>query len=137
MLISIHFARRYFRIGRFTQGVLIELAEQVDVIEPVVKFTARLKGRNGIRDIFNIGIEEWHPAQDVKYDLIWNQWCLCHLTDEQLIQYLKKCATVLRAGTGLLIIKENLSIRGVDVFNDIDSTVIRWATFPGEFESIV
>ncbi|OAL66049.1 hypothetical protein A7C99_3153 [Trichophyton rubrum] len=112
-------------IGRFTQGVLLGLAEQVDVIEPIVKFTERLHGRSGIRDIFSVGLEEWDPAQDVKYDLIWNQWCLCHLTDEQLVQYLRRCNTALRAGTGLLIIKENLSIRGVDVFNSTDSTVIR------------
>ncbi|KAF3895822.1 Alpha N-terminal protein methyltransferase [Trichophyton interdigitale] len=112
-------------IGRVTQGVLLELAEQVDVIEPVVKFTEELYGRSGIRDIFNFGLEEWDPAKDVEYDLIWNQWCLCHLTDEQLVRYLKRCNTVLRPGTGLLIIKENLSIRGVDVFNSTDSTVIR------------
>ncbi|EFR01952.1 DUF858 domain-containing protein [Nannizzia gypsea CBS 118893] len=124
-------------IGRFTEGVLLEIAEQVDVIEPVIKFTARLQGRNGIRGIFNVGIEEWQPAQDVKYDLIWNQWCLCHLTDEQLVQYLKKCGTVLREGTGLLIIKENLSIRGVDVFNGTDSTVIRWANLSEKFEMII
>jgi protein N-terminal methyltransferase len=95
------------------------------VIEPVAKFTENLKGTGGIRSIFNVGLEEWHPAQDVEYDLIWNQWCICHLTDQQLVQYLEKCKTVLRPGDGFITIKENLSIRGVDVFDDMDSTITR------------
>jgi protein N-terminal methyltransferase len=30
------------------------------------------------------------------YDLIWNQWCLGHLTDAQLVAYLRRCMTMLR-----------------------------------------
>ncbi|KAF4633370.1 hypothetical protein G7Y89_g4744 [Cudoniella acicularis] len=112
-------------IGRFTRSVLLNVAEQVDVIEPIDKFTENLKGVDGIRNIFNFGLEEWHPAQGVKYDLIWNQGCICHLTDAQVVQYLNKCKATLKSKDSLIIIKENLSIRGVDVFDSVDSTVTR------------
>ncbi|UKZ53325.1 hypothetical protein TrVGV298_007117 [Trichoderma virens] len=112
-------------IGRFTRAILTAVAEQVDVIEPIIKFTECLNGTDGIRDIFNFGLEEWHPAPDIKYDLIWNQGCICHLTDKQLVEYLRKCRAVLRTSSGLVIIKENISVRGFDIFDATDSTVTR------------
>lgn len=103
----------------------MDVAEQVDVIEPVEKFTDRLKGVTGIRNIFNLGLEEWEPAGAAEYDLIWNQGCICHLADAQVVRYLEKCKSALRSKDGLVIVKENLSIRGADVFDGRDSTVTR------------
>ncbi|KND93053.1 Alpha N-terminal protein methyltransferase 1 [Tolypocladium ophioglossoides CBS 100239] len=112
-------------IGRITEGLLLRVAEQVDVIEPVSKFTDALKGKNGVRNIFNVGLEEWKPIEGIAYDLIWTQWCLGHLTDEQVVQYLELCKTVLRPDSGIIVIKENLSTSGVDLFDDTDSSVTR------------
>ncbi|RYP32169.1 hypothetical protein DL768_011145 [Monosporascus sp. mg162] len=112
-------------VGRFTRSILLNVAEQVDVIEPIEKFTQNLEGVAGIRNIFNVGLEEWHPTAGVRYDLVWNQGCICHLTDAQVVQYLTKCKAALRSKDGLVIIKENLSIRGADVFDSTDSTVTR------------
>lgn len=78
-----------------------------------------------MRTIFNVGLEDWLPEEGIEYDLIWTQWCLGHLTDNQLIDYLKLCNTVLRPGSGIMVIKENLSTGGVDVFDDTDSSVTR------------
>ncbi|RYP43594.1 hypothetical protein DL770_011589 [Monosporascus sp. CRB-9-2] len=114
---------RMVRIGRFTRGILLNVAEQVDVIEPIEKFTQNLEGVAGIRNIFNVGLEEWHPTAGVRYDLVWHQGCICHLTDAQVVQYLTKCKAALRSKDGLVIIKENLSIRGADVFDGTDSSV--------------
>ncbi|KXX75314.1 Alpha N-terminal protein methyltransferase 1 [Madurella mycetomatis] len=55
----------------------------------------------------------------------WNQGCICHLSDAQVVQYLEKCKSALWSKDGLVIVKENLSIRGADVFDSRDSTVLR------------
>ncbi|KAK3377559.1 alpha-N-methyltransferase NTM1 [Podospora didyma] len=112
-------------IGRITQGLLVDVAEQVDVIEPVAKFTAGLEGKPGVRSIYNIGLEEWEVAEDVQYDLVWIQWCVGHLTDEQLVQFLERCKTALEPDAGFIVLKENNSSSGVDVFDEIDSSVTR------------
>lgn len=112
------------RIGRVTEGLLLPIAEQVDVIEPVAKFTAALQGKAGVREVFSCGLEEWRPAEGTRYDLIWTQWCVGHVTDEQLVQYLERCKTVLNLD-GVIVIKENLSTKDVDVFDETDSSVTR------------
>ncbi|KAH8894817.1 hypothetical protein GQ53DRAFT_744226 [Thozetella sp. PMI_491] len=112
-------------IGRITEGLLLNVAEQVDVVEPIAKFTANLQGKAGVRHVFNMGLEQWQPRDDDVYDLIWTQWCVGHLTDEQLVQYLGRCKTVLRPGSGLLVLKENLSTDPNDIFDESDSSVTR------------
>ncbi|EWC44461.1 hypothetical protein DRE_06729 [Drechslerella stenobrocha 248] len=99
-------------IGRITKGLLTKLLDVVDVVEPVKKFTDELllaspelvaAGRIG--EIFNQGLESWQPREDT-YWIIWNQWCLNHLTDTDLIAYLSRCARALTP-TGMIIVKEN------------------------------
>ncbi|KAI0834943.1 alpha-N-methyltransferase NTM1 [Hypoxylon sp. FL0890] len=120
-------------IGRITQGLLLDVAETVDVVEPIAKFTAALSGRPGVGRIYNVGLEEWRPDDetvDTKYDLIWNQWCLGHLTDQQLDAYLRRCAGALSMGEdgkvrGVIVVKENMSTAGQDLFDEEDSSVTR------------
>ena len=102
------------------------MAKQVDVIEPVAKFTAELNDKRGVRRVFTMGLEEWTPTEGTQYDLIWVQWCVGHLTDEQLVEYLRRCKTVLTPEKGLIIVKENLSTSGVDYFDETDSSVTRY-----------
>ncbi|KAF8859607.1 hypothetical protein BDZ45DRAFT_742177 [Acephala macrosclerotiorum] len=109
-------------IGRITEGLLLGLASTVDIVEPIAKFSEKLKGKPGIGEIYNIGLESWSPS--TKYDLIWNQWCLGHLTDAQLNEYLKRCGKALKEG-GLVVVKENLSTSGEDRFDELDSSVTR------------
>ncbi|KAL2752866.1 hypothetical protein ACRALDRAFT_1065874 [Sodiomyces alcalophilus JCM 7366] len=113
-------------IGRITQGLLLGLAEEIDVVEPIAKFTAALAGQPGVASVSNIGLEEWHPEPGVVYDIIWNQWCLGHLTDEQLVAYLRRCKGALRpGGEAVIVIKENMSTSRGDIFDEVDSSVTR------------
>ncbi|OAA63423.1 DUF858 domain containing protein [Niveomyces insectorum RCEF 264] len=120
-------------IGRVTEGLLLDIAEEVDVIEPVAKFTSALKERLGVRNVYNVGLEDWTPevSQDgrdgagVRYGLVWNQWCTGYLKDEQLVAYLRRCGSVLEPGVGLLVVKENLTTTGMDDFDSVDSSVTR------------
>lgn len=41
------------------------------------------------------------------------------------MRYLERCKTVLRPGSGVIVIKENLSTSGADVFDATDSSVMR------------
>jgi protein N-terminal methyltransferase len=95
-------------------------------VEPIAKFSDNLKGKDRIGKIFNTGLEDWSPDQssDGKYDLIWNQWCVGHLTDVQLVSYLEKCGRAINEG-GLIIVKENLSTSEGDIFDELDSSVTR------------
>ncbi|KAK2608630.1 hypothetical protein QQS21_002859 [Conoideocrella luteorostrata] len=111
-------------IGRIPEGLLLKVAKQADIIEPVSKFTDKLKGKAGVRHIYNVGLEDWQPAADVIYDLIWVQWCVGHLTNEQLVGFLETCEGVLNSA-GVIVLKENLSTGDEDVFDAEDSRVMR------------
>ncbi|ROT36027.1 DUF858-domain-containing protein [Sodiomyces alkalinus F11] len=120
-------------IGRITQGLLLDVAEEMDVVEPIAKFTASLSAHPGVASVSNIGLEEWQPEPDVVYDLVWNQWCLGHLTDGQLVAYLRRCKAALRpGGEAFIVVKENLSTSGRDLFDDVDSSVTRCVAWFGE-----
>lgn len=114
-------------IGRITEGFLCKVAEKVDIVEPVKNFTDQIKGEN-IRDVYNVGLEDWHPETEGlgPYDLIWNQWCVGQLTDAQLVEYLERLPLVLSEG-GWIVVKENLSNHQLneDVFDETDSSVTR------------
>ncbi|KAF6838742.1 DUF858 domain-containing protein [Colletotrichum plurivorum] len=112
-------------IGRITEGLLLDVAEQVDIVEPIAKFTAALQEKSGVGSVFNIGLEEWKPLDGTSYDLVWNQWCLGHLTDDQLVAYLRRCKEVVAPTDGFIVVKENLSTNGADLFDDVDSSVTR------------
>ena len=116
-------------IGRVTTGFLSKVCDIVDIVEPVDKFAAEVKfgkmtGNGRLGEMYVTGLEDWKPEQ--RYDLIWNQWCLGHLTDEQLVSYFKRCSKALIKG-GWIVVKENVSTNkdGADVFDEVDSSVTR------------
>ncbi|ODM16817.1 hypothetical protein SI65_07782 [Aspergillus cristatus] len=116
-------------VGRVTEGFLSQVCETVDAVEPVEKFTralheSTLKESGVIDAIYTVGLEDWHPEK--KYDLIWTQFCVGHLKDWQLIEYVKRCRDALTA-TGILVVKENLSTdpNGDDMYDELDSSVTR------------
>ncbi|GAB7338299.1 hypothetical protein MBLNU457_4615t1 [Dothideomycetes sp. NU457] len=125
-------------IGRITLGFLSKVAEVVDIVEPVEKFTERIsagdefeeiRARGGIGQIWNTGLEAWNPPvanESDKYDLIWNQWCVGQLTDKDLTEYLRKSKAWLSEG-GWVVVKENLSNdpADIDVYDEVDSSVTR------------
>ena len=116
-------------IGRVTEGFLTNVCEVVDVVEPVAKFAkvledGSLKSEGTVGEIYVTGLQDWTPTKT--YDVIWNQWCVGHLTDSQLVSYFRRCGAALSAG-GWIIVKENLSTHrfGEDIFDDVDSSVTR------------
>lgn len=125
------------------------MTRRVDVVEPVKKFTDELvqslgngeyagdgEGKDGkgqVGGVINLGLQDWIPESGA-YDLIWNQWCLGHLTDAQLVVYLRRCKDGLRHAkdgeeerNSWIVVKENLStdIRHKDIYDEEDSSVTR------------
>ncbi|KAF5358371.1 hypothetical protein D9756_001522 [Leucocoprinus leucothites] len=59
-----------------------------------------------------IGYEPPRPQDDIGmgYDVIWCQWCLGHLSNEDLVGFFKRCKTALKEpnkGNSVIIVKEN------------------------------
>ena len=122
-------------IGRVTQGFLSKVCETVDLVEPVEHFVRELEHGEPLADlrqagrvgrVFAMGLEDWQPEHG-RYDLIWNQWCLGHLTDAQLLAYLTRCRQAIKH-EGWLIVKENISTHPdqLDIFDDVDNSVTRY-----------
>jgi protein N-terminal methyltransferase len=76
---------------------------------------------------WNVGLEDWDfgtsEGHEIRYNLIWNEWCLGYLTDQQLVEYLKACRDHL-ANDGWTVVKENVNVTGDDVLG-LDSSVAR------------
>ncbi|KAL0071359.1 hypothetical protein AAF712_001216 [Marasmius tenuissimus] len=72
---------------------------------------------------------------DTGFDVIWCQWCLGHLKDDDLIAFFKRCHGALRADNGfpgrsLIVVKENVCSNTADggprtVFDEEDSSFTR------------
>jgi protein N-terminal methyltransferase len=117
-------------IGRVSAGVLLQQCSTIDIVEPVEKFTSAstkistLRSHNKLGDIYNVGLESFHPIH--RYDLIWNQWCLGHLNDVQLVAHFRRCRAALQSG-GWIVVKENMvnDLQCEDIFDEVDSSVTR------------
>ena len=109
-----------------TEGFLLLAAETVDIVEPVVQFTEKIRGKEGVGEVYNLGLEDWFPEKAGlgPYELVWNQWCVGQLNDAQFVGYLRRLPPVLKKG-GWIVVKENLSNAGEDVYDETDSSVTR------------
>jgi protein N-terminal methyltransferase len=69
--------------------------------------------------------------EDTEFDVIWCQWCLGHLSDEELVAFFRRAKASLRASPDSLIaVKENLCRDQLDggprtVYDEQDSSVTR------------
>jgi protein N-terminal methyltransferase len=96
-------------IGRVALQVLTHFFDRIDIIDPIPHFL--LKAREYIEkevplDVYQVGIEEWTPSQT--YDAFYIQWTLCHLTDDDIISFLRRCREHI-SPTGYFLIKENVA----------------------------
>lgn len=104
------------------------MGETVDVVEPIAKFTEALSQVAGVGRVLNAGLEDWAPeaeGEDGRYDVVWLQWCVGHLTDAQLVALLGRAAAALAGPAAVVVVKENNATGGADEFDDVDSSVTR------------
>lgn len=117
-------------IGRVSRNLLIPLFKTVDLVEQDAAFakkareycTAEGVRQNSLGEVYNIGLQEFEPTN--KYDLIWSQWVLGHLTDKDLIAFFHRMRLGLQPGA-YFCIKENVSSTNLVIKDDEDSSVTR------------
>jgi len=88
------------------------------------------------RSLFHdrIGYLPPRPTDDIGmgYDVIWCQWCLGHLTNSDLVEFLKRCHKALnKHPRSLIVVKENICSEDEDdlaaeVFDEQDSSLTRY-----------
>lgn len=118
-------------IGRITKNLLINHFNTVDLVEQDENFVRKANDYlsvNGkliekIGKMYNVGLQDFTPAQGA-YDVIWSQWVLGHLTDDDLAAFLKRCTAGLTKN-GCIIIKENFTSTDDFSIDTIDSSVTR------------
>lgn len=114
-------------IGRVTKNLLANEFEIVDLVEQDSKFCDKAKetlqssGRLG--EIFNVGLQDFDGGVN-KYDLIWSQWVLGHLTDEDLVKFFKRISSMLDKN-GMIVVKENFTKDSKIIVDETDSSVTR------------
>lgn len=76
--------------------LLTDAFEKVDLVEQNGNFLQKARSYLGekcvgkVGEFFQEGLQDFRPEQG-KYDVIWIQWVLGHLTDEDLVEFLKSC----------------------------------------------
>lgn len=120
-------------IGRVTKNLLIRHFNEVDLLEPVSHFLEAARETLTSGDYTNSDMHKavnfyCVPLQDFtpdvgRYDVIWIQWCIGHLTDDDFITFFKRAKVGLKPG-GLFVLKENIARSGFVLDNE-DRSVTR------------
>ncbi|KAL6561894.1 hypothetical protein OROGR_002901 [Orobanche gracilis] len=120
-------------IGRITKNLLIRYFNEVDLLEPVSHFleTARsniapdilmVTNEHRAVNFFCVPLQEFTPEAE-RYDVIWVQWCIGHLSDDDFVSFFQRAKGGLRRD-GLFVLKENLARSGF-VLDKQDKSVTR------------
>ncbi|XP_047357811.1 N-terminal Xaa-Pro-Lys N-methyltransferase 1 isoform X1 [Vespa velutina] len=114
-------------IGRVTKNLLINHFESVDLLEQNPKFieTAKTYLSTCISrvDFHCSALQNFYPKPQ-KYDVIWCQWVLGYIRDDDLIEFLKNCVSGLKK-KGVLVVKDNVTSSNALEFDTTDSSVTR------------
>jgi protein N-terminal methyltransferase len=120
-------------IGRVTSSFLIHEFDEVDLVEPVRHFIDKAEALLGagaparadghvVKNFFAVPLEGFEPEPE-RYDAVWIQWCVGHLTDDDFVSFFKRCASGLKKD-GLIFVKENNAKDGF-VLDTEDSSLTR------------
>ncbi|KAM3343100.1 alpha N-terminal protein methyltransferase 1 isoform X1 [Capsicum galapagoense] len=114
-------------IGRVTKNLLIRYFNEVDLLEPVLHFleSARVNLApenlmvsevHKAANFYCVPLQEFTPDAE-RYDVIWVQWCIGHLADDDFMAFFKRAKVGLKPG-GLFILKENIARTGFVLDNE-------------------
>ncbi|XP_015366826.1 PREDICTED: N-terminal Xaa-Pro-Lys N-methyltransferase 1 [Diuraphis noxia] len=114
-------------IGRITENLLCKHFKCVDMLEQDEKFLEKAKQKCrgiNVENFYCSGLQEFTPADNQKYDVIWIQWVLGYITDVDLVEFLKKCSKLLNTN-GIIVVKENISQNDEGEVDSEDSSITR------------
>ncbi|KAF9421333.1 hypothetical protein BGZ94_008859 [Podila epigama] len=121
-------------IGRVTKQVLSKAFDHVDLVEGCASFVKQAKeeylkeeiasgkvGEVRCEGLQNVQFEG--TAWEGRFDVIWCQWVLGHLTEADLIAFFNRCKKGLKPG-GMIFVKENNAKVDI-VIDEEDSSMTR------------
>nr|XP_043624559.1 alpha N-terminal protein methyltransferase 1 [Erigeron canadensis] len=114
-------------IGRVTKNLLIRYFNEVDLLEPVSHFLEAAREslvpenlsvsvEHKAVNFFCAPLQEFTPDSG-RYDVIWVQWCIGHLSDDDFVAFFKRAKAGLKPG-GFFVLKENLARSGFVLDNE-------------------
>jgi protein N-terminal methyltransferase len=114
-------------IGRVAKRLLLPLFDKVDLVEQNPIFLEKAKTYIGasvsrVGEFYVCGLQDFIPESN-RYNVIWCQWVLSHLTDKDMVKFFGRCVGSLREG-GVIVVKENIA-EGVSVHDAKDSSISR------------
>mmetsp|Transcript_19088 Transcript_19088/g.44618 ORF Transcript_19088/g.44618 Transcript_19088/m.44618 type:complete len:304 (-) Transcript_19088:81-992(-) len=116
-------------IGRVTNGVLREHCDHIHLVELVQKHVTEARRRVGQRSdhctfsFHNSSMQKFRITPRT-FDLIWCQWLLMYLTDEDGLDLLTRARKGLKPD-GILVVKENQSTINMGTyFDDADGELV-------------
>eukprot|EP00929_Paragymnodinium_shiwhaense_P029392 TRINITY_DN16850_c0_g1_i1.p1 TRINITY_DN16850_c0_g1~~TRINITY_DN16850_c0_g1_i1.p1 ORF type:complete len:257 (+),score=54.65 TRINITY_DN16850_c0_g1_i1:85-855(+) len=115
-------------IGRVSKGVLAGRFAELDLIEPSERLLETAKkdltaaGRKNDTFVAS-SLQDFQPEAG-RYDVIWLQWVLLYLPDDDLLRFLERCRQALRPN-GIVCMKENVVIDGNWVVDREDNSIMR------------
>ncbi|CAO2813065.1 unnamed protein product [Amaranthus hypochondriacus] len=120
-------------IGRVTKNLLIRYFNEVDLLEPVSHFLEAARqsltpegvvgaDEHKATNFYCVPLQEFTPASG-RYDVIWIQWCIGHLTDDDFVSFFENAKAGLKPG-GFFILKENTARQGF-VLDKEDHSITR------------
>ncbi|XP_034698373.1 alpha N-terminal protein methyltransferase 1 isoform X2 [Vitis riparia] len=120
-------------IGRVTKNLLIRYFNEVDLVEPASHFLEAARetlasGKLMFSDMHKAANFYCVPLQDFtpetgRYDVIWIQWCIGQLADDDFISFFKRAKAGLKPG-GFFVLKENIARSGF-VLDKEDRSITR------------
>jgi protein N-terminal methyltransferase len=102
-------------IGRITKYLLLKNftnVEMVDVTKNFIEEATKYLGKDAknVSEFYCEGLQRFTPKLNT-YDVIWMQWVLLYLTDDDLIEFFKRCKAGLKPN-GICVLKENVIREG-------------------------
>ena len=116
-------------IGRVSKGLLLPMGvARSDLVESSSRLLHAAPEYLGDElaakcRFFCVGLQDWEPKQS-SYCIIWIQWVLCYLTDEDAVAFLQRCGDALVDG-GVIVLKENTCTDEDFVLDADDASVTR------------
>lgn len=124
-------------IGRVTKSLLLPRFTIVDMLEQNGEYLEESKSfvrppdaSRAVHHRIACGMQDFssksagdHISLIGRYFVIWIQWCIIYLTDDDLVNFLRECTHCL-APNGFICIKDNLTRSGFIVDNE-DSSISR------------
>lgn len=115
-------------IGRITKRLLIPNFVTVDMVELNPDFLDKARtylegAASKVEHYYAVGLQNFTPDLG-RYDVIWCQWVLGHLADEDFVAFFQRCRSGL-APNGVIVVKENVTSSQKNEFDARDSSFTR------------